>query len=121
MLKMKFMVWMILVMLIAEAEALAEDDPCIRLADQLRLTAESLAAFLSSLDRFPLLLFFSTSAILFSQRNFKTRSLHFFCCLRLAARAEGGRGLGGKECGEALARFAASQRTAPAFLGRISE
>merc|ERR1719239_1311498 len=61
-----------------------------RLAEQLRLTAESLAAFLSSLDR-------------------------------LAARAEGGRGLGGKECGEALARFAASQRTAPAFLGRISE
>merc|ERR1719295_518343 len=61
-----------------------------RLADQLRLTAESLAAFLSSVDR-------------------------------LAARAEGGRGFGGKQSGEALASFAASHRTAPAFLGRISE
>ena len=66
MLKMMCMI----VMLIAEAEASAEDDPCIRLADQLRLTAESLAAFLSSLDRFPLLLFFSTSDILFSQEKF---------------------------------------------------
>ena len=41
--------------------------------------------------------------------------------LRLAARAEGGRGLGGKQSGEALASFADSHRTAPAFLGRISE
>ena len=38
----------------AEDKAFDEDkgNRCVRLADQLRLTAESLAAFLSSVDRF---------------------------------------------------------------------
>ena len=42
---------------------------------------------------------------------------------RLASRAEGGRGCGGNKnnSGEALANFASTHRTAPAFLARISE
>lgn len=40
---------------------------------------------------------------------------------RLASRAEGGRGCGGNNSGEALANFASTHRTAPAFLARISE
>ena len=41
--------------------------------------------------------------------------------IRLASRAEGGRGLGGKESGEALASFSDSHRAAPAILGCISQ
>ena len=40
---------------------------------------------------------------------------------RLASRAEGGQGCGGNSSGEALANFASTHRTAPAFLARISE